>query len=66
MTPFDVTIWTAEECAGYLRQEKSTFLKYTQFAAGFPARLEIPGRPRWSAKAVATWALSRQDHGKAA
>lgn len=61
MTPFELTIWTAAECADYLRQEKSTFLKHTQYVAGFPARLEVPGQPRWSAKEVANWALSRQD-----
>lgn len=64
--PFDRVIWTAEECAGYLRQEASTFLKRTQHIEGFPKRLEIPGQPRWQAKAVTDWALSRQDHAKAA
>lgn len=57
--PFDVLIWSAEECAEYLRQEKSTFLKRTQFLPGFPARLPIPGQPRWQAKEVAAWALGK-------
>lgn len=63
--PFDRVIWNAEKCAAYLDQEKSTFLKNTQFLPGFPPRLLIPGQPRWSAKEVSDWALgSRQDHGK--
>ena len=64
--PFDLQVWSADRCAAYLEQEKSTFLKRTQFAAGFPARLGIPGQPRWSAKEVAGWALSRKNHAKAA
>ena len=55
--PFELVIWTAEECAAYLREEKSTFLKATQFAAGFPARCPKPGQPRWPAIAVCEWAL---------
>jgi len=63
--PFELVIWTAAECAAYLREEKSTFLKHTQFLEGFPARCPRPGQPRWPAKAVCEWALgSRQDHGK--
>lgn len=57
MIPFDRLVWDAQDCADYLKQEKSTFLKRTQYAAGFPAKLDIPGQPRWSAKAVADWAL---------
>ena len=57
-TPFDKVIWTAEECAEYLRQEKATFLKVTQYRPGFPPRLHIPGQPRWRAAAVTDWALN--------
>jgi hypothetical protein len=56
-TPFERRIWNAQECAEYLRQEVSTFLKRTQYVPGFPARCPIPGQPRWSAKAVTAWAL---------
>jgi hypothetical protein len=63
-TPFELVIWTAQECADHLREEKSTFLKQTQFASGFPARCQKPGQPRWPAMEVCKWALgSRQDHG---
>ena len=55
--PFDRVIWSAAECAEYLRQEHSTFLKKTQFIEGFPPRLPMPGQPRWSALAVSNWAL---------
>lgn len=62
--PFDRQVWSAERCAAYLEIEKGTFLRSTQFAAGFPKPLEIPGKPRWSALAVSEWALgSRQNHG---
>ena len=56
--PFDRVIWDAEECAAYLRQEKASFLKRTQWRSGFPARLSVPGQPRWQALAVTEWALS--------
>lgn len=60
VTPFEFEIWDAAACAEYLRQEKSTFLKKTQYAPGFPPRLEIPGQPRWRAAAVAKWALGAE------
>ena len=66
--PFDRVIWDAEDCANYLKVEKMTFLKRTQYAEGFPDRLPIPGKPRWRAAAVTQWALgeSRQYPAKAA
>lgn len=57
--PFELVVWSAEECAEYLRQAPATFLKRTQHIPGFPARLPIPGQPRWQAQAVAEWALGR-------
>lgn len=57
MTPFEVQIWDANQCANYLGQSYSTFIKRTQYAPGFPARCPIPGQPRWPAKAVTDWAL---------
>lgn len=62
-TPFDRVIWTAHECAGYLCQSYSQFIKRTQYLDGFPARCPIPGQPRWRAKSVTEWAIgSRTDH----
>ena len=55
--PFDVRIWSAAQCAEYLGQSYSTFIKRTQYLDGFPARCPIPGQPRWPAKAVTEWTL---------
>jgi predicted DNA-binding transcriptional regulator AlpA len=59
--PFNLQIWDAQECAEYLKQEKSTFLKRTQFETNFPRRCPIPGQPRWPAKAVTEWALGTME-----
>lgn len=67
MIPFELVIWDAAECAAYLRQERSSFLKRTQFRDGFPRRLDLPGHPRWLAIEVTAYAAnSRQNHEKAA
>jgi hypothetical protein len=58
--PLEYQVWGPQECADYLKQEKSTFLKRTQYATDFPARLSIPGHPRWSARAVVNWALQEE------
>jgi hypothetical protein len=64
--PFDRVIWNAEQCAEYLGQKYSTFIKRTQYLPEFPARCPIPGQPRWPAQAVTDWALgSRTDHEQA-
>ena len=55
--PFDRQIWTGQECADYLGQSYSQFMKRTQHLQSFPARCPIPGQPRWPAKAVTDWAL---------
>ena len=54
--PFEFVIWSAEECAEYLRESKDYFLSHTRHKEGFPS--EIPGKPkRWRAASVAAWAL---------
>lgn len=65
--PFDRQVWSAEKCAEFLEISKTHFLNAIRYADGFPAPLPIPpyrvgGRerymdPRWSAAAVAAWAL---------
>lgn len=56
MTPFDLVIWNAQDCADYLKESKDYFLSHTRWKDGFPP--EIPGKPkRWRAAAVAAWAL---------
>lgn len=57
MIPFDRQIWTAQECAEYLGISYHSFIKRHQHSLGFPKRLDIPGKPRWSAKQVTDWAL---------
>lgn len=59
--PFDQVIWDANECADYLRQSYSTFIKRTQYLPGFPARCQIPGQPRWPAMRVTQWALGNHE-----
>ena len=59
--PFDRQIWSGIECAAYLGQSYSTFMKRTQFLDGFPARCPIPGQPRWPAKDVTDWALGKKE-----
>jgi len=54
--PFEYVIWSAQQCAEHLGQSKASFLKRTQWADGFPRRLQIPGHPRWNAKQVTEWA----------
>ncbi len=60
--PFDRQIWSAQDCADYLGQKYSTFIKRTQYLEGFPARCQIPGQPRWPAKKVTDWALRGGNH----
>lgn len=65
--PFHLMIWSGQDCADYLGQSYSTFMKRTQHLEGFPARCPIPGQPRWPAKAVTEWALGlRTVHERAA
>jgi hypothetical protein len=60
-------IWTAKECAEYLKFAPKYFRSTVRYWAGFPQPLDwsIGGRPKWSAQAVKDWAL-RQNYAKAA
>lgn len=70
--PFDRQVWSADRCADYLEISKTHFLNCIRYATGFPAPLPIPpymagGKerqmdPRWSAAAVAAWALGEVPH----
>ncbi len=60
--PFDRQLWSGQDCADYLGQAYSTFMKRTQYLESFPARCPIPGQPRWAAKKVTDWALGRGNH----
>lgn len=57
--PLELQVWSAKDCAAYLGQSYSLFIKRTQYADGFPARCPIPGQPRWRAGAVIKWALGK-------
>lgn len=55
--PFDLVIWTAQQCADHLHQSRQEFLRLTRHRPDFPR--ELPNRPRhWQAIAVCRWALS--------
>lgn len=60
--PFSLQLWSGQDCADYLGQSYSTFMKRTQYLENFPARCSIPGQPRWPAKAVTDWALGPKNH----
>jgi hypothetical protein len=63
----DESVWTAKDCAAYLKVSSKHFLRDYRFRDGFPRQLawSIEGRPRWSAQAVKDWAL-RPDYATAA
>lgn len=52
-------IWTAADCADFLRISYSSFIKKYQYKPGFPARLSNFDSPRWSAESVRAWALDK-------
>lgn len=60
MIPFEYVIWTADECAGYLRESKEYFLRTTRHMGGFPNPVSVGNkRPRWRAQDIAEWLLSK-------
>ena len=63
----DDAIWTAADCAAYLKVTAKHFLRDYRFLEGFPKQLQwsLEGRPRWAAQSVKDWAL-RQDYANAA
>jgi len=54
-------LWSAKDCAEYLKQSYQTFIKHTQWADGFPPRCPVPGQPRWRARDVQRWAVGEQE-----
>lgn len=52
--PFDRQLWSAQECADYLKQSKYEFLRRTRFRNDFPSELENV-RLRWHAASVVAW-----------
>jgi hypothetical protein len=60
-------IWTASECAAYLKVSRKYFLTTMRHRYGFPRQLEwsVGGHPRYSSARVKEWAL-RQIYANAA
>jgi hypothetical protein len=63
--PLDQRLWSAEDCAQYLRMEKRTFVQYYAPHPKFPKpipldRAEGKGKMRWKAQSVIDWALKNE------
>lgn len=59
-TPLDRTPWDAEECAGFLRVELTTFRNVYAPCPSFPRAIKADtisgrGHPRWNAQEVIDW-----------
>ena len=52
-------VWTAKECAAYLKVSPKHFLRWYRFKPEFPKQLawSVGGRPKWSSEAVIAWAV---------
>jgi len=57
----DYELWSAKDCAAYLKLSYTTFLSRTQWTVGFPARCPVPGQPRWRARDVQRWAVGERE-----
>lgn len=63
--PLEKRLWSADDCAQYLRMEKKTFQQYYAPHPRFPKprpldRVEGKGQLRWNAQEVVDWALKRK------
>lgn len=59
----EITLWTAAECAEYLRMEEREFRRTTAKLADFPPVIKPTGRDKskhvlWQAKEVQRWAVA--------
>lgn len=65
--PIDVALWSAADCAAYLRISESSFYQRVAPLPGFPQAIRIPradghkGHPRWKAREVIEWAEQYQE-----
>jgi len=65
--PIDVALWSAADCAAYLRTSESSFQSRVAYLPGFPQAIRLPrpdGRrshPRWKACEVIAWTERYQD-----
>lgn len=60
MTPWEYRIWDAKQCAEYLHQSYSHFIKRTSKLDGFPEPCRDARPLTWPAKAVAEWHMGQQ------
>lgn len=58
--PIELQTWNYAQCAEYFGCTKEHFARRIATRPDFPRRLDIIGRPRYAAKDVIGWALSRR------
>lgn len=63
--PLKDRLWSADDCAQYLRMEKKTFQQYYAPHPKFPKPVQLEraggkGKILWNAQSVVDWALKRQ------
>lgn len=62
--PLDKRLWSADDCAQYLRMAKKTFQSHYAPHPKFPKPIQLEraggkGNPLWKAGEVIEWAISR-------
>ena len=63
--PLDKRLWSADDCAQYLRMEKKTFQQYYAPHPNFPRPVQLEraggkGKLLWNAQGVVDWALKQR------
>lgn len=63
--PFDKTLWSADDCAEYLRMDKKTFQQYYACHPHFPKRIHLErsegrGKTLWRAQEIVDWAVKNR------
>lgn len=63
--PFDKLLWSADDCAEYLRMDKKTFVQYYAPHPNFPKRIHLEraegkGKILWRAQEIVEWATRRR------
>jgi hypothetical protein len=65
--PLDVDLWSGDQIAAYLKQDRQTVMKRIICQPDFPRAIRLPsttggkGQPLWKAKEVIAWAESYQE-----
>lgn len=63
--PFDKMLWSADDCAEYLRMDKKTFQQYYACHPHFPKRIHLErsegrGKTLWKAQEIVDWAVKNR------